>query len=221
MCTTTLKFKIFRADTTQCTTHIISWNSTWINISIKSTRLRSRIILPFNTFLCIWSQIRPIFRYISCCMTYSISWNICLNVRFCIVLISWEWSITNLKNMVFIFITCSWSSITVISPSSKNLWSITGSIVKLWCISWISSYQCIEFVWWTRSHIQSFNFVTRWLIYQTCMYNRCFSRPYSRTINRECHIVSAVTICNTTLRCRSLPILKVPNWVCKAFSTWI
>ena len=221
MRTTTLKLKIFRTNTTQCTAHIISWNSTCINISIKSTWLRSRIILPFNTCLSIRSQLRSTFSHIISLMTHCISWNICLNVRLCIVLVSWERSITNLKNMVLIFITCSRSSLTVMSPSSKNLWSITGSIVKLWCISWISSYQCIEFVWWTRSHIQSFNFVTRWLIYQTSMYSRCISCTHSRAVNWECHIVSTVTICNTTLRCRAFPVLKIPDWVCEATSIWI
>ena len=118
MRTTTLKFKIFRSNTTQCTTHVRRWNSTCIYISIKFTWLWSCVILPFNTFLSIWSQLSSIFSHIISIMIYSFRWNTSLNIRFCIILISREWSITNLKNVVLVFITCSWSSITVVCPSS-------------------------------------------------------------------------------------------------------
>ena len=55
MCTSTLKFKIFSTNTSQCTTHVIRWICTCVYISFKITWLRSSIILSINTCLSICS----------------------------------------------------------------------------------------------------------------------------------------------------------------------
>ena len=147
--------------------------------------------------------------------------NFCLNVWFCYPFISRFWKIKNLKNMMFISVIRSWTSISVICPCSKNLRILFKRIIKYRCISRVFFHQGFKLVSWVSSHIQSFYFFTSSFFYQTSMNFWSFCSSRSSTVYWERYIVTTIAVGYPTLICRTCPVLKIPDWISITVCTWI